>query len=135
MRIRRILMTVVVLALLLMAVPVLSGCGAVAKYSDPMTENILVSMNKGDYAGFSRDFDENMKAELSEASFPDFLAAVNGQVGDYVAGSKDMTGVNVENGITTATYKIDFESMKDVELRMVYQKIDGETKVVGLWFN
>ena len=135
MRSKKTLIIVALLAVMLMVIPVLSGCGKVAKYSDPMTENILVSMNNADYAGFSKDFDANMKSELSEDVFPDFITAVNGQLGKYVADSKKMTGVNIENGITTATYKADFELMEDVEVRVVYQNIDGETKVVGLWFN
>ena len=135
MRIRKILITAAVIALLLIAVPVLSGCSTVAKYSDPITENILISLNNSDYAGFSKDFNADMKAELSEDVFPDFVAAVSDQLGKYVADSKNMTGVNVENGITTANYTADFELMKDVPVQVVYQKIDGDTKVIGLWFN
>lgn len=47
------------------------------------------------------------------------LAAVNGQVGDYIPDSKNLTGFNIENGLTTATYKINFESMEDVALEGV----------------
>jgi len=76
-----------------------------------------------------------MKSELSEDIFADFLAAVNGQVGDYVPDSKNLNGFNIENGLTTATYKINFESMEDVTLEVVFQKIDDKMMVVGLWFN
>ena len=134
MKSKTILVTAVMLAILIMALPLLSGCGQVAKYSDPIAENILISMNNRDYEGFSKDFDENMKRELSEAAFPDFIDAINNQVGDYVSGSKKMTGVNIENGLTTATYMVDFEALEDVTMDVVYQEIDGKMKVVGLWF-
>jgi hypothetical protein len=134
MRIKKIAIIAAITAILILAVPVLSGCGSVARYSDPIAENILISMNNRDYAGFSKDFDATMKSELDEASFPGFVDAVNGQVGDYVAGSKNMTGFNIENGLTTATYKVKFEAVEDVTMDVIYRKIDDEMKVVGLWF-
>jgi hypothetical protein len=134
MRIKRSFILIIFLAVLLIAVPLFTGCGQVAKYSDPITENILISMNRSDYAGFSRDFDETMKRELPEGSFDAFVDQVNGQIGNYIADSKRMTGVNVKNGLTTATYEADFTAMEDVTVEVVYQEIGGKMKVVGLWF-
>ena len=114
--------------------PVFAGCGKVAEYADPITENILISMNNGDYASFSKDFDENIKAELSEDVFPDFLAAINGSIGDYIQDSKNLTGVNIENGLTTATYQADFEYLEGVIVDVLFKKIDNKMTVVGLWF-
>src|SRR3990170_3367385 len=94
-------------AIILISLPTFTGCGKVAQFSDPITENILISMNKADYAGFSKDFDEIMKAELNEAAFPDFLAQVNGVIGNYKEGSKKIVGVSIENDLTTATYTAD----------------------------
>ena len=130
----RFITIITVLAIVLAAVPVFMGCGRVAEFSDPVAENILVSMNKGDYAGFSRDFDDVMKRELSEDAFPDFLEAVNGSVGNYIAGSKKLTGVNIENDLTTASYTVDFEGLEGVIMDVVFQNINDEMKVVGLWF-
>ena len=131
----RLVAIITILVLVLVTIPIFAGCGKVAPYADPATENILIAMNNEDYASFSKDFSDTMKSELSEDVFADFLAAVNGQVGDYVPDSKNLTGVNIENGLTTATYKINFESMEDVALEVVFQKIDDKMMVVGLWFN
>jgi hypothetical protein len=130
----RFIAVITVLAIVMAAVPVFAGCGKVAEFSDPVAENILVSMNKGDYAGFSRDFDDVMKRELSEDAFPDLLAAVNGSVGNYIEGSKKLKGVNIEDDLTTASYTVDFEGMEGVNMDVVFQKINDEMKVVGLWF-
>jgi len=135
MKIKRIALITVLIAMLVLAVPVLSGCGSVAKYSDPIAENLLVSMNNGDFTGFSKDFDANLKTEVSEAVFNDFKASVGDQLGKYIEGSKKMTGVNVENGFTTATYQMDFELQEDFQMRFVYQKIGGDMKLVGFWFD
>ena len=131
----KLISIITILVIVLAAIPVFTGCGKVAAYADPATENILIAMNNEDYASFSKDFDDTMKSELSKDVFPDFVAAVNGQVGDYIANSKDLNGFNIENGLTTAHYIIDFESMEDVELDVVFKKIDGKMMVVGLWFN
>lgn len=130
----RLITIISVVLVLLTALPLISGCGKTAEFADPVLENILISMNNGDYQGFSKDFDANLRAELSEAVFPDFLAAVNGTIGNYVTGSKKITGVNISNGLTTATYKVDFEGMEDVTVDVVFQEIDDMRKVVGLWF-
>ena len=130
----RLVAIITILVLVLVTIPIFAGCGKVAPYADPATENILIAMNNEDYASFSKDFSDTMKSELSEDAFADFLAAVNGQVGDYVPDSKNLTGVNIENGLTTAIYKINFESMQDVALEVVFQKIDDKMMVVGLWF-
>ena len=130
----KLIAIIIIITIMLLTVPVFAGCGRVAAYSDPITEDILISMNNGDYAGFSKDFDENIKKELSEAVFPDFLVAINGSVGSYIEGSKKITGVNVENNLTTAVYDADFESKEGVTVRVVYQKINNKMTVVGLWF-
>jgi hypothetical protein len=135
MRIKKIVIITAIIAILVLAAPVLSGCGSVAKYSDPVAENLLVSMNNGDFTGFSKDFDANLKTEVSEAVFNDIKASVSGQLGKYIEGSKKMTGVKVENGLTTATYQMDFEFQEDFQVRFIYEKIGGEMKLVGFWFD
>ena len=124
---------ITIFVIVLAAIPVFTGCGKVAAYSDPITENILIAMNNGDYASFSKDFDETMKKELSEAAFPDFVAAVNGSIGNYIQESKKIIGVNSTNGLTTATYEADFEGMEGVTVDVTFKKIDNKMTVVGLW--
>ncbi|MBN1298225.1 MAG: DUF3887 domain-containing protein [Actinobacteria bacterium] len=125
---------VCVFAAVFVLASVFTGCGKVAEFSDPIAENILVSMNNSDYPGFSKDFDNVMKSELSEESFPDFLSQVSGAFGKYKEGSKNIVGVSVNNDMTTATYKADFENAEEVNVEIVFKKIDGQMKVVGLWF-
>jgi hypothetical protein len=118
--------------IIIIALPTLTGCGKVAEYADPITENILISMNKADYAGFSKDFDETMKAELTEAAFPAFLAQINGVIGNYQEGSKKITAVNIVNELTTATYTAIYENA-GVSVEVTFKKINDQMKVVGLW--
>jgi major membrane immunogen (membrane-anchored lipoprotein) len=130
---RLILVLALTATIVLIALTVFTGCGKVAQFSDPITENILISMNKADYAGFSKDFDETMKAELTEAAFPDFLAQINGVIGNYKEGSKKIVGVNIENELTTATYTANYENAEGVSVEVTFKKINDQMKVVGLW--
>ena len=128
-----LLILALTVAIILIALPIFTGCGKVAQFSDPITENILISMNKADYAGFSKDFDETMKAELTEATFPDFLAQINGVIGNYKEDSKKIVGVNIQNDLTTATYTANFEKAEDVSVEVTFKKINDQMMVVGLW--
>ncbi|HEX7561173.1 MAG TPA: DUF3887 domain-containing protein, partial [Candidatus Humimicrobiaceae bacterium] len=103
-------------------------------YADPMTESLLIAMNKADYAGFSKDFDETMKASITEANFPDFLAQINGAIGNYKEGSKKIVGVNIQNALTTATYTANYEKAEGTTVEVTFKKINGQMMVVGLWF-
>jgi hypothetical protein len=129
---RLILILAITAAIILIALPTFTGCGKTAAYADPITENILISMNKADYAGFTKDFDETMKAELTEATFPDFLAQINGVIGNYKEGSKKITGVSIANGLTTATYSAIYENA-GVSVEVTFKKVNDQMKVVGLW--
>ena len=121
-------------AIILIALPTFTGCGKVAEYADPMTENLLIAMNNADYGGFSKDFDDTMKAELNEAAFPDILAQINGAIGNYKEGSKKIVGVNINNDLTTATYTANYEKAEGTSIEVTFKKIDGQIKIVGLWF-
>ena len=130
----KLITIIVILAVVLAAIPVFTGCSKLAPYADPMTENILNAIAEEDYASFSKDFDDVMKKELPEEVFPEFLATINGAIGNYIKDSKSITGVNIENNLTTATYLADFESKEAVTVRVIFQKIDDVMKIVGLWF-
>ena len=122
---------IIMAALLFYAVP---GCQKVEGYADAITENILVAMNESDFEKFSKDFDDNLKMEVSASTFSTFLAQVNGRVGPYVKGSKEVISVqNIENR-TVINYSLDFEKMNEVNLEINLQKIENRVKVVGLWF-
>ncbi len=62
----KLISIITILVLVLAAIPVFAGCGKVAAYADPATENILISMNNGNYAAFAKDFDNTMRNDISQ---------------------------------------------------------------------
>lgn len=103
-------------------------------YADPVTENILVAMNEGDYAIYSEDFDQTMKNAMTEAVFDETNTVIRSKIGDYV--SKEFWKAESKDQYTIVYYKAKFtDEPADVTVRVVFQEINGEMKVSGLWFD
>ncbi len=103
-------------------------------YADPITEQILVAMNENDYAKYSEDFDQTMKNAMTVAVFDEKNAAIRSKIGDYV--SKEFWKAESKDQYTIVHYKAKFtDEPADVTVRVVFQEINGEMKVSGLWFD
>jgi hypothetical protein len=136
----RVVVILAFLTIVLTTVFLFASCGKMTddtRFVNETTENILISMNEDDYASFSKDFDDTLKAELTEASFPDFVSAINGSNGNYKDGSKKLVYINVkeDEGHIIASYLADFEDFEDVTFEVTLKEIANEKKVVGLWFS
>ena len=134
----KVVAILVVLTIVMATVPLFAGCRKIAEntqFVNDAAENILISMNDGDYTSLSKDFDDTLKAELTESAFPDFISAINGSNGNYKAGSKKLNGVNVKEDLITASYLADFEDFEDVTFEVTFKEMGNEKKVVGLWFS
>ena len=103
-------------------------------YADPVTEQILVAMNEDDYAIYSEDFDQTMKNAMSEAVFDETNAVIRSKIGDYV--SKEFWKAESKDQYMIVYYKAKFtDEPADVTAKVVFQEINGEMKVSGLWFD
>lgn len=78
-----------------------TGCSKVTSYSTPMTLNLLNSITAVNYANFSKDFNEALKQELPEASFPALVSQIKEKFGTYKENSLKFTGFNYVNGVNT----------------------------------
>lgn len=135
----KVVAILIVLAIVIVTVTLSAGCKKMTddtRFVNDAAENILISMNSRDYASFSKDFDDTLKAELTETAFPDFVSAINGSNGNYKAGSKKLASVNVkeDEGLITTSYLADFDNFKDVTFEVTLKEMGNEKKVVGLWF-
>jgi len=122
---------IVLLAIFISSIPVLTGCN-VTKWAHPVAENVLISLNNEDYAGFSKDFDSSLAAELPAEAFPQILNSTTGAWGKYIEGSKKMNSYNFENGVTRIEYTCKFENNDNVYYGLAFQKIDNVQKIIGI---
>ena len=103
-------------------------------YADPIAEQILVAMNEDYYVRYSEDFDQTMKNTMTGAVFDETNTVIKSKIGDYV--SKEFWKAESKDQYTVVYYKAEFtDEPADVTIRIVFQEIDGEMKVSGLWFD
>ena len=106
----------------------------VREYADPITENILLAMNEGNYTKYSEHFDQTMKNAMPEAVFKETNIVIKSKIGDYV--SKEFWKVESKDQFTIAYYKAKFtQEPEDVIVKVVFQEIVGEMNVSGLWLD
>ena len=119
-----------------------SGCtekpaidvGEVREYADPITEDILLALNDGNYAKYCEHFDQTMKEAVTEDVFNETNSLIKAKIGDYV--SKEFWKVEEQGIYTIVYYKAKFsEEPGDVVVRVVFQEIEDEIYVSGLWFD
>ena len=126
--------TIAVLAVFLLSIPLLSGCGKVAQWADPLVENVLMSINNEDYSSFIKDFGDDLVKEIPQDKFPEVINSVQGDFGKYIKGSKKIFSVNIINNITTTEYKGKFENKDTVQFKFVFEKINDQIKITGFAF-
>lgn len=104
------------------------------KDADPIAENILVSINKGDYEGFSKKFSEKMKNAATKKVFGEQEALIKEKIGKYV--SKEFWKAERAGPYKVVYYKAKFEKeTSDVIVKIVLQKIGDNLLIEGLWFD
>ncbi len=105
-------------------------------YSDPMTENVLLAIENGNYTEFSRDFDDAMKKALNLASFQQLISQFDSKIGDYVPGSKSFIKGERVGGFIIAYYKAIYTNEPvGVTVKVVFTSGNGPAKITGLWFS
>lgn len=102
-------------------------------YSDPMTENVLQSINTGNYANFSADLDSTMKSSINQTAFNQLCAALYSKVGNYT--SKDFVRGEILQGFVVAYYNASFTGEPaGVTIKVVFTS-SNPVKITGLWFD
>jgi len=118
---------------------ILSGCSNVRGFSDPVAENILVAINEKSYEKFSKDFDDNLKKQMTKEYFADSLFDVD-LIGTYKENSKkfvkseNVKGEYSDSNYTAVYYNVDFSVLKNQTLAIVFIKVDKDMKVSTLMF-
>jgi hypothetical protein len=99
--------------------------------AEPMAENILTSIETGDYQSFIKDFSEQMVKEVPEKNFLELKDKLNSQVGSY----QSLSTLKVtEQGDYIIVYFTAHYEKEDMTVKLVYKKGDSTYKVQGLWF-
>jgi hypothetical protein len=97
----------------------------------------LTALNSGDYAAFSKDFDEAMKKAIPETDFQEMAAAFDEKIGDYVSKKYVSRQDEVQKIYTVVIYQAEFtREPAGVKVTITFlETVGGEVLVSGLFFN
>jgi hypothetical protein len=105
---------------------------AVLVFSEEKTDNLLAGMKAGDYAAFSRDFDQQMLDAITETQFAAFKTERDATLGPYL--SRQVNRVVQAGDFYAVLYDAKFEKEDAVAMRVVF-RIAEPNQVSGLWFD
>ena len=104
------------------------------EYAGAITEEILLALNTGDYAVYTKNFDEAMEKAMQEPVFSQMREFFQKKIGLYE--SKKISKVEVGDVYTTVVYKAKFsDEPKDVTVTIVFLETEDKVLVSGLWFD
>jgi hypothetical protein len=132
----------VVLCSMFVMVSIFAGCSKKltekdVEFAGPLTENMLQSAEKGDYAQFSKDFSAELKKVFTEESFKTMCTSFSEKIGKYE--SKKFAAAT-ENKKEEKLYKLVIfkakysKEEKDVQITATFSENDGKMLVEGIFF-
>jgi hypothetical protein len=131
---------VAVLAVLLIAGVVLTGCSVKAlkesdvSFADGMVENVLVAETERNYDMWAKDMDETMLKAIPKDKFELLIIdPIRGKIGEYVAGSKKFSAAVESKGSTTVQYVAKFTNEEQVKVTISFNDVGGQKKIAGEW--
>ena len=107
---------------------------AVLAYSEAKTENMMAGMKAGDYAAFSRDFEEAMLNAMPQEAFVKFKQDYDGKLGAYVSHKVNRVMQSQSGKFVAVVYDAAFEKDDTVSMRVVFLA-DDPHQISGLWFD
>jgi hypothetical protein len=115
------------------AAPVGTSDKQVKSIAEPILDNLMAGFNKGDYAQFSKNFDQTMRETIHEKKFQQVRGDLLKKWGKYK--SKKYLGFLNHEAFTVTLWKSAFaDTKKDILIKMVLSKSKNKVFVSGLWF-
>ena len=127
-----------VVALFLLTIP--AGAAPVGKddqqvksLAEPILDNLLGGFNEGNYAQFSKNFDNTMRQTINEQKFKQVRGDLLKKWGKYK--TKKYLGFLNQDSYTVVLWKGAFADTKnDILIKLVLSKQQNKVLVAGLWF-
>src|SRR5512140_3090704 len=126
-----------ILLLAIVFASLLAGCGgaketelsgeekdAVLAYSEAKTENLMAGMKSGDYATFSKDFDQAMLDAMPQKAFVKLKSDYDGKLGAYVSRKVNRVMQSQSGKFVAVVYDAVFEKDDNVSMRVVFRADD-----------
>ncbi|MCR6514862.1 MULTISPECIES: hypothetical protein [Clostridium] len=109
----------------------------VLKYSTPIVENVLESVNSLDYDSLKDKLSKEMLEMMKDKeSFISLMMPIKGKIGDYEAGSLKFVESMKKKDYISMLYEANFSSEKEpVMISVTFKDDDKEHKIQELYIN
>ncbi len=111
------------------------GSGEVdADFAHPMAEEVLRAINEGDYETFSKNFNEEHKAQLPQV-FEAQILPIRDLIGDYQEDSKDLiTAKEIDKNYVQVVYNASYSKEEGNVIITFNFNRDEENRVIEGFF-
>jgi len=101
--------------------------------ANPILDGLLTGFSNGNYALYSKNFDDTLKDAIPEKKFKQVRANILQKLGKYQ--SRTYLGFEQKGNFTVVLWKGRFSKVEDdVTIKLVVSKRGNKVLVLGLWF-
>ena len=116
---RKIIFASLLIIFILVSI-IITGCGNVKGYGNAMLQNLLGSIDSGNYENFKKDLDHDLEVKFTEEEFSKLVNDVKEKYGDYKIYSTAFISSNTENRITTAYFYATYAKNQKVKIMIKF---------------
>ena len=113
---------------------IITGCGNVKGYGNAMLQNLLESIDSGNYENFVKDLDYNLEEKFTEEEFIKLINDVKEKYGDYKIYSTEFISSNTENRITIAYFYATYSKNQKVKIMIKFSLLGEIYKIADFRF-
>jgi len=113
---------------------IVTGCGNVKGYGNAMLQNLLESIDSGNYENFVKDLDYNLEEKFIEEEFIKLINGVKEKYGDYKIYSTEFISSNTENRITIAYFYATYSKNQKVKIMIKFSLLGEIYKIADFRF-
>jgi Ni,Fe-hydrogenase III component G len=113
---------------------IFTGCGNVKNYGNGMLQNLLESIDSGNYKNFKKDLDNNLEEKFTEEEFNKSVNTIKEKYGNYKKYSVEFTSSNKENNTTTAYFFATYSKNPKVQIMVRFTLLGEIYKITDFNF-
>jgi hypothetical protein len=113
---------------------IFTGCGNVKNYGSGMLQNLLESIDSGNYENFRSDMDNDLEKKYTEEEFNKSANTVKEKYGDYKIYSTEFISSNIENQTTTAYFFAEYSKNPKVKIMVKFSLLGEIYKIADFKF-
>ena len=113
---------------------IFTGCGNVKNYGNAMLQDLLESIDSGDYKNFKSDMDNDLEEKFTEEDFNKLVNTVKEKYGDYKIYSTEFISSNIENQTTTAYFFAEYSKNPKVKIMVKFSLLGEIYKIADFKF-